>query len=46
MEYSQVHKKGLDCESGGFESVLGGWGRTGHPYIASTDAMIPCVNTF
>ena len=31
----------LVCEFEGFEkSVLRGWGRMGHPYIASTDAMI------
>ena len=42
LEYSQLHKKlSLVCEFEGFESVLRGWpGRTGHPYIASTDAMI------
>ena len=43
LGYSELHKmvyNFLVCEFGGFESVLHGRSRPGHPYIASTDAMI------
>ena len=46
LEYSQLHKKAynfLVCEFEGFESALRGWSRTGHPYIASTGAMIRVI---
>ena len=43
LKYSLVHKKAynfLVCEFEGFESVFRGWGRTGHPIIASTDVIV------
>ena len=47
LGYSELHKKAynfLVCEFGGFEGVLRGRSRPGHPYIVSTNAMIHVIS--